>query len=57
MLIYITNVRLKELFKREGLNMENVLVVFGGCSSEHDVSVVSASSVLKNTQVKTGKYP
>lgn len=26
--------------------MENVLVVFGGCSSEHDVSVVSASSVL-----------
>lgn len=26
--------------------MKNVLVVFGGCSSEHDVSVVSAASVL-----------
>lgn len=54
MLIYITNVCLKELFKREGLNMENVLVVFGGCSSEHDVSVVSASSVLKN--INRDKY-
>ncbi len=28
------------------LTMKNVLVVFGGCSSEHDVSVVSAASVL-----------
>ncbi len=28
--------------------MKNVLVVFGGCSSEHDVSTVSAQSVLQN---------
>lgn len=28
--------------------MKNVLVLFGGCSSEHDVSVVSAASVIKN---------
>lgn len=28
--------------------MKNVLVLFGGCSSEHDVSVVSASSVISN---------
>ncbi len=28
--------------------MKNVLVLFGGCSSEHDVSVVSASYVLSN---------
>ena len=28
--------------------MKNILVLFGGCSSEHDVSVVSASSVIKN---------
>ena len=34
--------------------MKNVLVVFGGCSSEHDVSVVSAASVLSN--LSTEKY-
>lgn len=34
--------------------MKNVLVVFGGVSSEHDVSVVSASSVIKN--IPTDKY-
>lgn len=34
--------------------MKNVLVVFGGCSSEHDVSVVSAASVLSN--IPTDKY-
>lgn len=28
--------------------MKTVLVLFGGCSSEHDVSVVSAASVLQN---------
>ena len=28
--------------------MKKVLVLFGGCSSEHDVSVVSAASVLAN---------
>ena len=28
--------------------MKNVLVLFGGASSEHDVSTVSASSVLKH---------
>lgn len=28
--------------------MKNILVLFGGCSSEHDVSVVSASSVISN---------
>lgn len=28
--------------------MKNVLVLFGGCSSEHDVSVVSARSVIYN---------
>ena len=28
--------------------MKNVLVLFGGCSSEHDVSVVSAASVIAN---------
>ena len=34
--------------------MKNLLVLFGGCSSEHDVSLVSASSVIKN--VDTKKY-
>ena len=34
--------------------MKNVLVVFGGCSSEHDVSTVSAFSVLSN--LSTEKY-
>ncbi|NLL62911.1 MAG: D-alanine--D-alanine ligase [Ruminococcaceae bacterium] len=29
--------------------MKNVLVLFGGCSSEHDISLISASSVIKNT--------
>ncbi|MBR5976741.1 MAG: D-alanine--D-alanine ligase [Clostridia bacterium] len=28
--------------------MKNILVLFGGCSSEHDFSVVSASSVISN---------
>ena len=28
--------------------MKNVLVLFGGASSEHDVSTVSACSVLKH---------
>ncbi len=28
--------------------MKNALIIFGGVSSEHDVSVVSASSVLRN---------
>jgi len=32
--------------------MKNVLVLFGGCSSEHDVSVVSAASVIKNIDPK-----
>lgn len=32
--------------------MKNVLVVFGGCSSEHDVSTVSAQSVLQNLSPK-----
>lgn len=34
--------------------MKNVLVVFGGASSEHDVSTVSASSVIHN--IPTDKY-
>lgn len=34
--------------------MINALILFGGVSSEHDVSTVSASSVLKN--IPTGKY-
>ena len=34
--------------------MKNVLVVFGGVSSEHDVSVVSASSVIRN--IPADKY-
>ena len=34
--------------------MKNVLVLFGGASSEHDVSTVSASSVLK--QIPQEKY-
>lgn len=34
--------------------MKNVLVVFGGVSSEHDVSVVSAASVIPN--IPTDKY-
>lgn len=34
--------------------MKNVLVVFGGVSSEHDVSTVSAASVIKN--IPTDKY-
>ena len=29
--------------------MKNVLILFGGVSSEHDVSVVSAKSVIENT--------
>ena len=28
--------------------MKNILVLFGGCSSEHDVSVVSAASVISH---------
>ena len=28
--------------------MKNILVLFGGCSSEHDVSLVSAGSVISN---------
>ena len=28
--------------------MKNALIIFGGVSSEHDVSVVSASSVIRN---------
>lgn len=34
--------------------MKNVLVLFGGASSEHDVSTVSASSVLKH--IPSDKY-
>ncbi len=34
--------------------MKNVLVVFGGVSSEHDVSTVSAASVIQN--IPTDKY-
>lgn len=34
--------------------MKNVLVLFGGASSEHDVSVVSAASVISN--IPTDKY-
>ncbi|MEG1244269.1 MAG: D-alanine--D-alanine ligase A, partial [Oscillospiraceae bacterium] len=34
--------------------MKKVLVVFGGVSSEHSVSEVSASSVIKN--IPTDKY-
>ncbi len=34
--------------------MKKVLVIFGGVSSEHDVSVVSATSVIKN--IPTDKY-
>ena len=34
--------------------MKNVLVIFGGCSSEHDVSTVSACSVLEN--ISSEKY-
>lgn len=34
--------------------MDNLLVLFGGCSSEHDVSVVSAASVLSN--INAEKY-
>lgn len=34
--------------------MKNILVLFGGCSSEHDVSVVSASSVISN--IDASKY-
>ena len=34
--------------------MKNLLVLFGGCSSEHDVSVVSAKSVISN--IDTEKY-
>ena len=34
--------------------MKNVLVIFGGASSEHDVSLVSANSVIKN--IPTDKY-
>lgn len=34
--------------------MKNVLVIFGGVSSEHDVSVVSASSVIAH--IPTDKY-
>lgn len=34
--------------------MKNILVVFGGCSSEHDVSTVSAKSVLTN--ISKDKY-
>ena len=34
--------------------MKNLLVVFGGCSSEHDVSTVSAKSVLQN--IPRNKY-
>ena len=30
------------------INMKNALIIFGGVSSEHDVSVVSASSVIRN---------
>ena len=29
--------------------MKNALILFGGVSSEHDVSVVSARSVIENT--------
>lgn len=34
--------------------MKNLLIIFGGVSSEHDVSVVSASSVIRN--VPKDKY-
>ena len=34
--------------------MKNALILFGGVSSEHDVSVVSAKSVIENTP--TDKY-
>lgn len=34
--------------------MENVLILFGGVSSEHDVSVVSAASVISN--LKADRY-
>lgn len=34
--------------------MKNILVLFGGCSSEHDVSVVSANSVISN--IDNSKY-
>ena len=29
--------------------MKNALIIFGGVSSEHNVSCVSATSVIKNT--------
>ncbi len=34
--------------------MKNILVLFGGCSSEHDVSLVSAGSVISN--IDASKY-
>ena len=34
--------------------MLNALILFGGVSSEHDVSVVSAKSVIEN--IPTDKY-
>ena len=29
--------------------MKNALIIFGGVSSEHNVSLLSATSVIKNT--------
>ncbi len=36
------------LYAREETNMKTVLVLFGGKSSEYEVSLLSASSVVRN---------
>ena len=34
------------------MNKRNVIVVFGGVSSEHDISCISAASILRNTDAE-----
>lgn len=34
------------------MNKLNVIVVFGGVSSEHDISCISAASILRNTDAE-----
>ena len=46
----IRNTRSFEVF--DFMNKLNVIVVFGGVSSEHDISCISAASILRNTDAE-----
>lgn len=42
------------MFNKKGDLLKNLLVIFGGCSSEYEISLKSAASVLRN--IDTEKY-